>query len=267
MRTKDYSKYFSGELLYGDDFSIDEIKVWYQKEKEAYANTYGFKENNNVYEYKNITDFYGYNHLPVKKFDNVLGFGSAWGTEFFSIIDRIKNLTILETSTQTRSEKIGNINPKYFIPDPSGIINFPDNSFDLITCFGVLHHIPNVTFVLSEFYRVLSPGGYLLIREPVRSMGDWRTQREGATPNERGIPHIFFDKTLNKAGFNVIKKDYLHTCRGFFVKLFGKTFVEKKIYVYLDKYLSKVLVFNIHYHPASFIQKLAPSIVFYIIKK
>lgn len=39
---------------------------------------------------------------------------------------------------------------------------FPDNTFDCIHSFGVLHHIPDVEHVLAEALRVLKPGGIML---------------------------------------------------------------------------------------------------------
>jgi ubiquinone/menaquinone biosynthesis C-methylase UbiE len=38
---------------------------------------------------------------------------------------------------------------------------FPDNYFDCVYSFGVLHHIPDVSRVLAEIHRVLKPGGML----------------------------------------------------------------------------------------------------------
>jgi ubiquinone/menaquinone biosynthesis C-methylase UbiE len=40
---------------------------------------------------------------------------------------------------------------------------FPDATFDAIYSFGVLHHIPDIKAAVSEIYRVLKPGGELLV--------------------------------------------------------------------------------------------------------
>ena len=42
-------------------------------------------------------------------------------------------------------------------------IPFPDNSFDCVCSMGVLHHVPNTQKALDEIYRVLKPGGRLIV--------------------------------------------------------------------------------------------------------
>ena len=48
-------------------------------------------------------------------------------------------------------------------------LNIPDNAIDLIFCHQLLHHLPDQTRALKELYRVLVPGGVVLIGESCRS--------------------------------------------------------------------------------------------------
>lgn len=44
--------------------------------------------------------------------------------------------------------------------------HFPDSSFDLITLWDVIEHVPNPNAELTEIYRILKPGGILVINYP-----------------------------------------------------------------------------------------------------
>ena len=52
---------------------------------------------------------------------------------------------------------------------------FADGSFDYVTCFEVLEHVPEALRrqVLQEFYRVLSPGGRAILTVPHRGWFAW----------------------------------------------------------------------------------------------
>jgi SAM-dependent methyltransferase len=261
--------FFSGEKLYGDDFSIDEIKKWYLEEEEAYAGLVKDHELEHSYEYHQLNNIHGYRHLPKqKKFKNVLGLGSSYGYEFIPILERIENLTILEPSGYLKSEVLGGLQPKYVKPAVDGMLDFTNNSFDLITCFGTLHHIPNVKHVLNEMIRVLAPGGYILIREPIRTMGDWREERIGLTKNERGIPYTYFDEIFKNSNVRVVKKSF---CESLFAYKILKKIINVKmnsaLYQKFDGIISNLFSFNIHYHPLSKVQKIGPGSVFYVIQK
>jgi SAM-dependent methyltransferase len=264
----DMNKYFSGKKLYGDDFTLEEIQEWYDQESEAYAQMYGIEANGKSYS-NHTNNMYGYKYLKnIPTFSKVLGLGSSWGYEFLPIIDKIKELSIIESSLQTRSEILGKITPAYYSPTPSGRINFPENTFDLINVFSTLHHIPNVTFVLNELFRVLKPNGYLLLKEPIISMGDWRLERQGLTKNERGIPENVLDGIIKNANIFVVQKHYFACMTSFFVRNSrNHPFFDSKRYHIFDKYLSKLFAFNISYHPTTKIRRIAPQNIFYVLRK
>jgi 2-polyprenyl-3-methyl-5-hydroxy-6-metoxy-1,4-benzoquinol methylase len=44
-------------------------------------------------------------------------------------------------------------------------LSFPNNSFDLVLCWGVLMHVPDAERAISELVRVVKPSGYLVIEE------------------------------------------------------------------------------------------------------
>ncbi len=45
---------------------------------------------------------------------------------------------------------------------------FPDDAFDLVTCFEVIEHVTEQREVVAEVARVLAPGGVLIISTPMR---------------------------------------------------------------------------------------------------
>ena len=265
-------EYFKGNKLFGDNFTTEQIKVWYEQESEGYADLGNKDEKGYKYSYHGLNELYGFSKIEhIGKFENVMGFGSSWGHEFEPIISKIGKLTIIEPSDNMKSNKIGDISPVYVKPNVDGKLDFPDNSFDLITCFGTLHHIPNVSFVLKELIRVLKTDGYLLIREPIVSMGDWNFPRKGVTKNERGIPVKIFDKIFFDSPVKVERKSFFFTLTSFLQKFFRKIsstpLYTNKIYLVLDKYLSTLFSGNNYYHRVSFYQKIGPSSVYYVIRK
>jgi ubiquinone/menaquinone biosynthesis C-methylase UbiE len=264
----DMNEYFSGEKLYGDDFSFEQIQKWYDQEAESYANMYGKNTGEKDFSHR-INILYGFKYLKnIPVIECALGLGSSWGYEFMPVIDTIKELQIIDSSQQTVSQKLGNLKPIYHLANISGKIDFPDNTFELIIVFSTLHHIPNVTFVLNELFRVLKPGGYMLLKEPVNSMGDWRMKRDGLTVNERGIPPHLLKKMIKNVKLQIVARHYFHTMASFLMRItHNNTFFQSKTYLLIDKYLSKILSFNMHYHPVNKIQRICPQAVFYVLKK
>lgn len=261
--------YLSGKKLYGDDFSEQDILAWYKDEEEAYASLGAEDRENYEYVYNGINKYHGYSHIDNRNFSSALGFGSAYGDEFSPILNRISRITILDPSEKFVTSSIGNVPIDYRKPAPSGIIPAGNSEFDLFTCFGVLHHIPNVSFVISELGRVMSAGGYGLIREPVTSMGDWRRPRRGLTSRERGIPHEIADNALRAAGFEIVYKEpcFFPPLKILFDKFGGKGYYNNKRMCGLDHAFSKALRWNISYRRDMILKKISPTCYFWIVKK
>ncbi|MEB0261925.1 MULTISPECIES: methyltransferase domain-containing protein [unclassified Mucilaginibacter] len=263
--------YLDGTTLHGDDFAFEQIKCWYEEEKEAYANLGSENIANYRYGYHELNKIHGFNYLKARHFENVLGLGAAWGHEFYPIIKQITNLHIIEPSDKLRSESIAGIKPVYKVPAISGLIDYPDNHFDLVTCFGTLHHIPNVSYVIAELYRVTKPGGIILLREPIISMGDWTKPRAGLTRNERGIPLHLFREIVNKHQLQIIQEGLCFTMTAFiqrrWIRFSKRPVYTFKTYIIFDKWLSKLFARNLTYHARHMLKRIAPQSVAYVLKK
>jgi SAM-dependent methyltransferase len=60
---------------------------------------------------------------------------------------------------------------RFEVADGSGTLPFADASFDAITCFDAINHLPDRPRVLREWRRVLKPGGRLLLTDPITITG------------------------------------------------------------------------------------------------
>ena len=154
------------------------------------------------------------------------------------------------------------------MPNANGDFDFDDARFDLIVCLGVLHHIPNVTHVLNECFRCLQPGGVMLVREPIVSMGDWTRPRPGLTKCERGIPLELFTEIIEGCGFHTIKSSLClfphihHIAKRFGIQTYNNEFLTR-----VDGLLSKLFSWNYTYHPARFHQRFCACSVYIVITK
>lgn len=260
--------YLSGSKLYGDDFTPEEIAAWYADEKEGYANLGAGDRASYRYAYDALNRFHAYRHLPDVQFEHVLGFGSAYGDEFRPIIDRVKALTIVDASDAFVSDTVCGVPATYVKPQPIGDLPFAAATFDLITCLGVLHHIPNVSHVFGEIARTLRPGGYLLVREPIVSMGDWRKPRHGLTKRERGIPFPILHALIERNGLNTIRVGLCafpvtpRLFRSWKGDVYNSSFA-----TWFDSVASKLFSWNVNYHPRNALQRFRPTSAFFLVGK
>jgi len=257
-----------GETIYGDDFSAEEIEEWFRDEENGYASLDYSDSQTDYYAYYILDQLYFWRFLKKEKLA-VLGMGSAFGSEFMPITHKIDSLSIIEPSEKFWKNEINSIKATYTKPNISGKINFPDNSFDLITSFGVLHHIPNISYVLSELVRTLRPNGHIMIREPIVSMGDWRNPRPGLTLHERGIPLNLMERLITHNNLDIISCNIIGF--GPLLKLASKLKTSghwnNKYFVQTDNVFSKLFLNNYSYHRTSFVSRFAPTMGCWVLSK
>lgn len=258
---KNQNHYFSGEKLIGDDFSKEKIIRWFKEEEQAYSNLRLSKKEKYEYEYKKLNEICGFRLLSKlsSSKNTICGFGSAFGDEIFSIKDQFSNVILIDSADDFKANpKIKG--SKVISANPLGDINLKTNSVSVFTCLGVLHHIPNVSHVMSEFSRCLEHDGILILREPVSSLGDWRKKRKGVTKNERGIPQKILLDMVENSGFEIVKRtSCMFPPVSILAKKIGMKPYNSAFFVYLDIFLSFLFRWNYTYHRTNFFRKFCHS--------
>ena len=255
------NKYLSGEALYGDAFGLPELTEWYRDEEEAYYELTLSEVGGYKYAYHAMNLHYAYSKLQGRSFGLCLAFGCAAGDDVAPLAGQVTEFLCVEPCERFWHNKVGDKRARFLKPAVTGEVPLPDRSADLVVCLSVLHHIPNVSFILTEFARVLAPRGILVLREPVISMGDWSRLRPGLTKHERGIPVSYLRARLQNLGLAVLSE----TLCGFpLIPRVGKLLGVPHAYnsralVWLDHALSFLMQWNLHYHRDSVWKKFAPS--------
>ena len=204
------------------------------------------------------------------RFRHLLSIGGAYGDELLPATSvATRRIAIVEPSEALRRSYLDGLPIEYVEPRADGKLPFEDDSFDLVTCFGTLHHVPNVTAVLGEMLRCLRAGGWALIREPITSMGDWRTPRVGLTKRERGIPIDLFRAVILKSGFEIERE---RPCM--FSLIRRLSFIAPQGHVYnspflvrMDAALCQAFSWNTRYHRTTISQKLGPTCRAFVLRK
>ncbi len=107
--------------------------------------------------------------LATRKYDSVLeiGCGNGHGTKLIRKYFDIHNLTAIDLDEKMiaiAKEKDPDSSTIYTVMDASNL-TFPDQSFDAIFDFGIIHHIPNWKDCINELKRVLMKDGKLILED------------------------------------------------------------------------------------------------------
>ncbi|HEU4778889.1 MAG TPA: class I SAM-dependent methyltransferase [Steroidobacteraceae bacterium] len=260
-------EFFSGMRLYGDDMDEAGVLAWYRDEERAYYELWGQNRDRGFYDYHALNTRHGFRHLPVGSLGRLLSFGGANGEEVRPIAARASSVVLVDP-TDYGTRELAGTKVEYRRPNSLGALPADDGEFQALTCFGVLHHIPDVTRVVREFARSLSPGGIALIREPIVSMGDWRRPRRGLTSRERGIPLQLFDEMIRSAGFEVLRRQRcVHPLTPRVARVLGVNAYNSPQLVALDMALCTLPPWRTRYHAFRWWQRLRPAAVAYVLRK
>jgi malonyl-CoA O-methyltransferase len=140
------------------------------------------------------------------------GCGTGKNTSFLSQIgQKAHALDFSEGMIETARAKVKAENVRFSIADLTQRWPCEDDAYDLMVCNLVLEHIEDLSFFFSESYRVLEPGGKLLVNElhPFRQYEGKKARfssEAGVTEIPAFVHHISdFLNTASRNGLTLIK--------------------------------------------------------------
>ena len=108
--------------------------------------------------------------VPLSINMSAFDYGCGTGQLSFELREKIGSITLADSSTgmlevlrdkiRTRSADDMNSVKLDLTSDP-----LPGKRFDLVYTMMTLHHIPDTRLILSKFYELLNPGGYLCVAD------------------------------------------------------------------------------------------------------
>jgi ubiquinone/menaquinone biosynthesis C-methylase UbiE len=108
--------------------------------------------------------------IPLNRKMNALEFGAGTGVTSFILKDSLKEITLLDNSSEMvkvmdnkiKTSGVKNLKTLNFNLEKGDLKNV---RFDFIFNQMVLHHIADIDNILSKFYKLLNPGGFIAIAD------------------------------------------------------------------------------------------------------
>ena len=148
------------------------------------------------------------NVVPLSKNMNALEYGCGTGLLSFALQENLGQITLADTSQgmlDVLNEKIassGVTNMRSVRLDLS-IDPLPVEKYHITYSLLVLHHIHNAREILSKFYDVLEPNGYLVVADLDKEDGSFHT--DGTTDVHKGFGRSELQKWVEAAGFGNVQ--------------------------------------------------------------
>jgi ubiquinone/menaquinone biosynthesis C-methylase UbiE len=134
--------------------------------------------------------------LDIRKGESILDAGCGPGLVIEKVLEENKGKEISITGVDISRTMIRHArrkcrylsNVKLQVADLNKSLEFPDNAFDKVICSNTLYALEDPHSVISEFHRVLKPGGALIIANPKPNAGENTLIREHISALNRLTP-------------------------------------------------------------------------------
>ena len=149
----------------------------------------------------------------LKKDQNVLDIGTGTGiliSFLLKVVGPKGHVTAVDFAEKMveicKTKYANNPNLTVMVQDAENL-QFPNESFDAVTCFGLFPHLENKESALNQINRVLKPGGTLIIAHALSSK-EIKSHHRNAAPS---VAHDVLPtaqevcKMLNQAGFENVE--------------------------------------------------------------
>lgn len=143
--------------------------------------------------------------IPLNKQMKALEFGAGTGLLSFLLADRLKEITLMDNSTEMINVARGKISGQEVHHMNPVLLNLEEEDypehFDIIYTQMVLHHVDNVSGILKKFYQMMNPDGYLALADLYTEDGSFHG--DGFT-GHKGFEPELLAKELADYGFKTI---------------------------------------------------------------
>lgn len=153
--------------------------------------------------------------IPVKPGMRALEYGAGTGILSFLLADNFAEITLMDNSTtmvQVMREKVANTQLNHLKPLEFDLeqSDYDTQKFDCIFSQMVLHHVTEPHLLLTNFYQMLNPNGYLAIADLYPEDGSFHGDDFNG---HKGFDTSELQAHLEKTGFTNVVTQPCYTIR------------------------------------------------------